>query len=85
MEGIWLRVVLPFAGGYLLSYLYRTVNAVAGPVLAQEAYGWFVAGWRKELAEPAVTRPEAAGGLGAACAGATGRHTAAQPPSPCGH
>jgi len=33
---VWLRVVLPFAGGYLLSYLYRTVNAVAGPVLAQE-------------------------------------------------
>jgi predicted MFS family arabinose efflux permease len=33
---IWLRVVLPFAGGYLLSYLYRTVNAVAGPVIAQD-------------------------------------------------
>ena len=36
MSRVWLRVVLPFAGGYLLSYLYRTVNAVAGPVLAQE-------------------------------------------------
>jgi predicted MFS family arabinose efflux permease len=36
MSRLWLRVVLPFAGGYLLSYLYRTVNAVAGPVLAQE-------------------------------------------------
>jgi predicted MFS family arabinose efflux permease len=36
MSRIWLRVVLPFAGGYLLSYLYRTVNAVAGPALAQD-------------------------------------------------
>ena len=36
MSAVWLRVVLPFAGGYFLSYLYRTVNAVAGPVLAQE-------------------------------------------------
>lgn len=32
----WLRLFLPFAGGYFLSYLFRTVNAVAGPVLSQE-------------------------------------------------
>lgn len=29
-------IVLPFAAGYFLSYLYRTVNAVIGPVLARE-------------------------------------------------
>lgn len=33
---LWLRLFLPFAAGYLLSYLYRTSNAVIGPVLAQD-------------------------------------------------
>jgi len=33
---LWLRLFLPFAAGYFLSYLYRTANAVIGPVLAQE-------------------------------------------------
>jgi predicted MFS family arabinose efflux permease len=33
---LWLRLFLPFAAGYLLSYLFRTSNAVIGPVLAQE-------------------------------------------------
>jgi MFS family permease len=32
----WLRLLLPFAAGYFLSYLYRTANAVIGPVLARE-------------------------------------------------
>ncbi|MDR0577652.1 MAG: MFS transporter [Candidatus Accumulibacter sp.] len=32
----WFRLFLPFAGGYFLSYLYRTVNAVVGPVLSNE-------------------------------------------------
>ena len=32
----WLRLFLPFAAGYFLSYLCRTVNAVIGPVLARE-------------------------------------------------
>jgi len=34
----WLlaRVYLPFAAGYFLSYLYRTVNAVVGPVIADD-------------------------------------------------
>ena len=34
----WLiaRVFLPFALGYFLSYLYRTVNAVIGPNLVDE-------------------------------------------------
>lgn len=31
-----LRLFLPFAAGYFLSYLYRTVNAVLGPVIADE-------------------------------------------------
>ena len=31
---LWLRLFLPFAAGYFLSYLYRTANAVIGPVLA---------------------------------------------------
>lgn len=31
-----LRLFLPFAAGYFLSYLYRTVNAVIGPILAGE-------------------------------------------------
>lgn len=33
---LWLKLFLPFAAGYFLSYLYRTVNAVIGPVLARE-------------------------------------------------
>lgn len=33
---LWLRLFLPFAAGYLLSYLFRTSNAVIGPVLARE-------------------------------------------------
>jgi len=32
----WLKLFLPFAAGYFLSYLFRTVNAVIGPVLARE-------------------------------------------------
>jgi predicted MFS family arabinose efflux permease len=35
-RGLWLRLFLPFAAGYFLSYLYRTANAVIGPVLARE-------------------------------------------------
>ena len=31
-----LRVYLPFAAAYFLSYLYRTVNAVVGPQIADE-------------------------------------------------
>ena len=31
-----LRVLLPFAGGYFLSYLYRTVNAVISPDLISD-------------------------------------------------
>ncbi len=30
------RLFLPFAGAYFLSYLYRTANAVVGPLLVQE-------------------------------------------------
>jgi len=33
---LWLRLFLPFAAGYLLSYLFRTSNAVIGPVLAKD-------------------------------------------------
>ncbi len=33
---LWLKLFLPFAAGYFLSYLYRTVNAVLGPVIANE-------------------------------------------------
>ncbi len=33
---LWLRLFLPFAAGYFLSYLYRTANAVIGPVLGKE-------------------------------------------------
>ncbi len=33
---LWLRLFLPFAAGYLLSYLFRTSNAVIGPVLADD-------------------------------------------------
>ncbi|MBI4990270.1 MAG: MFS transporter [Rhodocyclales bacterium] len=32
----WLRVFLPFAAGYYLSYLLRTVNAVIAPELTRE-------------------------------------------------
>lgn len=35
-RGLWLRLFLPFAAGYFLSYLYRTANAIIGPVLASE-------------------------------------------------
>jgi len=35
-RSLWLRLFLPFAAGYFLSYLYRTVNAVIGPVLSSE-------------------------------------------------
>jgi len=31
-----LRIYLPFAGAYFLSYLYRAVNSVVGPVIADE-------------------------------------------------
>jgi predicted MFS family arabinose efflux permease len=31
-----LRLLLPFAAGYLLSYLFRTSNAVIGPLLAED-------------------------------------------------
>jgi predicted MFS family arabinose efflux permease len=30
------RLILPFAGGYFISYLFRTANAVVGPVLSGE-------------------------------------------------
>lgn len=33
--GAWLRIFLPFALGYYLSYLLRTVNAVISPALTQ--------------------------------------------------
>lgn len=33
---LWTRLFLPFASAYFLSYLYRTVNAVVGPVLSTE-------------------------------------------------
>lgn len=33
---LWLKLFLPFAGAYFLSYLYRTANAVIGPVLSTE-------------------------------------------------
>lgn len=35
---ILLRVFLPFAAGYFLSYLYRTINAVLSPYLAAELH-----------------------------------------------
>ncbi|MBK5104120.1 MAG: MFS transporter [Burkholderiales bacterium] len=34
--GLLLKVFLPFAGGYYLSYLYRTVNAIISPDLVRE-------------------------------------------------
>ena len=36
LRSLMLRLFLPFAAGYFLSYLYRTVNAVLGPVIAGE-------------------------------------------------
>ena len=33
---LWLRLFLPVAGAYFLSYHYRTANAVVGPVLSAE-------------------------------------------------
>ena len=36
MDSHWFRLFLPFAAGYFLSYLYRTVNAVVGPLLGEE-------------------------------------------------
>jgi sugar phosphate permease len=33
---LWVRLFLPFAGAYFLSYLYRTANAVIGPVLSKD-------------------------------------------------
>ena len=33
---LWLRLFLPFAAGYFLSYVFRTANAVIGPVLARD-------------------------------------------------
>lgn len=32
----WYRLFLPFAGAYFLSYLFRTINAVIGPILSNE-------------------------------------------------
>ena len=36
MDLHWFKLFLPFAAGYFLSYLYRTVNAVVGPLLGEE-------------------------------------------------
>ncbi len=33
---LWIRLFLPFAGAYFLSYHFRTANAVIGPVLSGE-------------------------------------------------
>ena len=33
---LWIRLFLPFAGAYFLSYHFRTANAVIGPVLSNE-------------------------------------------------
>ncbi len=33
---IFWRVTLPFLAGYFISYLYRSVNAIVGPLIAQE-------------------------------------------------
>jgi hypothetical protein len=41
---LWLKLFLPFAGAYFLSYLYRTANAVIGPVLTAELT-WARAAW----------------------------------------
>jgi hypothetical protein len=32
----FLRIYFPFAAGYLLSYLFRTVNAVISPELVRD-------------------------------------------------
>ena len=32
----WYRLFLPFASAYFLSYLFRTINAVVGPILGTE-------------------------------------------------
>jgi predicted MFS family arabinose efflux permease len=32
----WAKLFFPFAGAYFLSYHYRTVNAVIGPILSEE-------------------------------------------------
>ena len=32
----WFRLFLPFAGAYFLSYHFRTINAVVGPILSNE-------------------------------------------------
>ena len=32
----WFRLFLPFAGAYFLSYHFRTINAVVGPILSAE-------------------------------------------------
>ena len=32
----WFRLFLPFAGAYFLSYHFRTINAVVGPILSSE-------------------------------------------------
>ena len=34
----WYRLFLPFAGAYFLSYLFRTINAVVGPILDKEEF-----------------------------------------------
>ena len=36
MPSRWARIFLPFALGYYLSYLLRTVNAVISPALTAE-------------------------------------------------
>ena len=36
LRRLMFRLFLPFAAGYFLSYLYRTVNAVLGPLIAGE-------------------------------------------------
>jgi len=33
---LWIKLFLPFAGAYFLSYHFRTANAVIGPVLSEE-------------------------------------------------
>ncbi|WP_301100340.1 MFS transporter [Propionivibrio sp.] len=33
---LWIRLFLPFAGAYFLSYHFRTANAVIGPLLSDE-------------------------------------------------
>jgi len=38
LRRLLVRLFLPFAAGYFLSYLYRTVNAVLGPVIAHELH-----------------------------------------------